>query len=142
MNAENASAMIETFNTLPADRQEAVRNWMMIQRSIAEHAGISREAWFALIQEALDHPLDFGFIEETKRAGGQAADLEAIDGTRQVLGERAAKTALQGEGIVEAAKRGALEQELFQRFQAQKISFESGAQGRNKNRSGRGRGPR
>jgi hypothetical protein len=134
MNAEKVDAMVETFKTLPPERQDAVRNWMMIQREIAEHAGITKEEWFALIQEALDHPLDFGFIEQASQPG-EVADLEKIDGTREKLGDKSAKNALEGEGIVESAKKGALEKELFQRFQAQKISFEAGR--RNQPRKGK-----
>jgi hypothetical protein len=123
VSAENVNAMIETFKTLPPERQEAVRNWMMIQRAIAEHAGVEREEWFALIQEALDHPLDFSFIQSAPAV--ETADLEQIDSAKQMLGDTSQKTALAGEGIVQASKKGALEQELFQRFQAQKINFES-----------------
>jgi hypothetical protein len=131
VSGENLNAMIESFQALPPDRQDAVKNWMMIQRLIAEHTGVTREEWFGLIQEALDHPLDFSFLEE-RTTNGEGADLEQIDGARQMLGDRAAKTALEGKGIVETSKKGALEQELFQRFQLQKINFEKDRRNRGK----------
>jgi hypothetical protein len=126
MGLENANAMIEMFEKLPPDRQEALANWFGLQRLIAEHAGLTREEWFALLQEALEHPLDYSFIEAAKPGRSEAVAQEQIEGARQMLGEKTAKTALEGEGIVESSKKGALEQELFQRFQAQKINFDSG----------------
>jgi hypothetical protein len=133
----NPNAMVEMFQALPPDRQEAVRNWMMIQRAIAEHAGITREEWFELIQEALDHPLDFGFVEACKPGAFEETNLEAIDATKKKLGERGQKTALEGEGIVAASQKGALEKELFQRFQAQKLAVPQN--NRRKPAPGRGR---
>lgn len=124
----NANAMVEAFQELSPERQEAVGNWMMVQRLIAEHAGVSREEWFALIQEALDNPLDFGFVEDANRGAGAEADPALMEGAQRMLGQAASKTALEGEGIRKASEKGGLEQELFQRFQAQKIDFEQGRQ--------------
>jgi hypothetical protein len=138
MDLANPDAMIEMFESLAPDRQEAVASWFMIQRLIAEHSGISREEWFGFIQEALEHPLDFGFVEDVKPGSTAAADLEKIEDVRQKLGDKTAKTALEGEGIVEASKKGGLEQELLQRFQAQKINFEN-VRGGNRTRRPNGR---
>jgi hypothetical protein len=138
VNLENPTAMIEMFESLPPQRQEAVAGWFMLQRLIAEHAGISREEWFALIQDALEHPLDYSFVEDAKPRSTEAVALETIESTREKLGEKTAKSGLEGEGIIEASKKGALEQELFQRFQAQKINFDSGRDAK-RNRNGRAR---
>ena len=141
MNLENPDAMIEMFETLEPDRQQAVAEWFMIQRLIAEHAGISREEWFGFIQQALQHPMEFGFLEGGKQESVEGDDLEKIEDAREKLGEKTAKTALEGEGIVEASKKGGLEQELLQRFQAQKINFDN-VRGGNRTRRPNGRASR
>ncbi len=126
MNLEDPNAMIEMFEGLPQDRQDAVAGWFMVQRLITEHAGVERDEWFGMIQEALDHPLDFGFVELARAGNNEGVDLEQIEDLREKLGEKTAKKGLEGEGIVHAGRKGGLEQELLERFKAQRMSFESG----------------
>jgi hypothetical protein len=117
--------MIEMFESLPADRQEALASWFALQRLIAQETDTPLDEWFRLIQEALEHPLDYSFIEGTKPGSAEPVETEKIDGARRMLGTSTAKGALEGVGIVEASKKGGLEQELLQRFRAQQMDFDS-----------------
>ena len=122
-------AWMKAFESLPEDRQTALRAWFGMQKVIIDNSGLSTKDWFEHVQWAFDHPLDFSFVndfpaEGASVHGGDAS--EATDATRdakEFVGATAKSTAVaDGPGLQEKAQsEKAVDKELFDRFMHERM---------------------
>lgn len=132
VGAEHEDAIrewIKGFESLPADRQDALKRWFATQKLIIDNSGQTPAEWFSHIQWAMDHPFDYSFILEVPdiaEPGAAVADAaERTDATRDarnLIGGQVARNAPDGKGITEKGKaeRG-VERELFDRFMKERL---------------------
>ena len=55
---------MESFETLPEEKREHLRQWFVVQAMIMENLQVSEEEWFGLIYWAMEHPFDFSFVDD------------------------------------------------------------------------------
>ncbi len=114
------------FEALPEDRKENVRKWFATQKVIVDASGLTPEQWFGYIEWALDHPFDYGFIQDFPEAGAGPQDAaERTDATRrsrELVGGTTKVAIPDGEGLKGKAKAaGGLERELFDNFMKNRL---------------------
>ncbi len=122
---DDISDWMESFRSLPEDRQENIKKWFATQKIIIDNSGLSVQEWFSHVQWAMDNPFDYRFVldfpEVPEHDVGKDA-AERSDATRDARdlvtgGESGAKSAPDGPGIPDKARaEGSLERELFSNF--------------------------
>ena len=69
------------FESLPAERREALENWYGVQFYIAQELGLGPDQWMEHVAWAFEHPLDYSFIADFPEV---AAAMGAGDGFEKV----------------------------------------------------------
>lgn len=76
-----AAAWKADFESLPAGRREALKNWYGMQFYIAQELGLTPDQWMQEVGWAFEHPLDYSFIADFPEV---VAAMGAGDGFEKV----------------------------------------------------------